>query len=73
MNTIAYYASLDEQNRPRTLYRATPAMQEQVWMPSQGGWMLSEFLLDVLMGHGDTYPISEQLARQHFPGAAFAD
>ena len=73
MNTIAYYASLDEQNRPRTLYRATPAMQEQAWVPSQGGWMTTEFLLDVLMAHGDTYPIGEQLARQHFPPEAFAD
>jgi hypothetical protein len=29
MNTIAYDASLDEQNRPRTLHRATPPMQER--------------------------------------------
>ena len=73
MNTIAFYASLDEQHTPRTLYRATPAMQEQAWVPSQGDWMTTEFLLDVLMRPGDSCPIGEQLARQHFPPEIFAD
>ncbi len=42
-------------------------MQEHSWVPSQDVSMTSEFLLDVLMGHGD------QLAREHFPPEAFAD
>ena len=67
-----YYADLDEKNKPLVLYRATPDMKEQVWMPEQGGWKLTEFLLDVLEGGGDTYPVSEKLARQYFPEAAFS-
>lgn len=70
MDSIEYYARLDERNRPMVLYRATPQMQEQVWIPGRG-WEEDEFLLDVLMGHGDTYPIDLELARQYFPLEAF--
>lgn len=68
---IRYYADLDEKNKPIVLFRATPDMEEQVWMPEQGGWKLTEFLLDVMQGWGDTYPISEEMAKKHFPKEAF--
>lgn len=72
MEFITYYAHLDEQNIPMILHRATPEMQEQVWIPGRG-WQAADFLLDVLMGHGDTYPIAEEMARQYFPAEAFLD
>lgn len=72
MDAIEYFADLDEGTIPRILYRATPQMEEQVWIPGQG-WQEAEFLLDVLMGHGDTYPISLEMARHYFPAEAFID
>ena len=72
MDSIEYYAWLDEQAAPAVLYRATPQMEEQVWIPGSG-WEDTEFLLDVLMGHGDTYPIDLELARRLFPPEAFIE
>lgn len=72
MDSIAYYVRLNEQDVPIVLYRATPQMQEQVWNPVDG-WIDTEFLLDVLMCHGDTYFIETEMARQLFPPEAFID
>ena len=65
-----YYARLDEDDQPIILYRATPDMEEQVWVPDRG-WLPGEFLQDVLEGYGDIYPISEENARRSFDGRAF--
>lgn len=36
MDSIEYCAWLDEQAAPAVLYRATPQMEEQVWIPVSG-------------------------------------
>ena len=42
MNTIAYDASLDEQNRPRTLYRATPALHRRDCEAAGFEWLIGD-------------------------------
>lgn len=65
-----YFARLNDKDKPIILYRATPDMEEEVWTPTYG-WVQDEFLLDVLEGSGDIYPISEAKAKAGFPKEAF--
>lgn len=66
-----YYARINEDDQPRILYRATPNMGEEVWVPDRG-WITAEFLQDMMEGWGDIYPISEKTARENFASEAFA-
>lgn len=65
-----YFARLDKQNKPLILYRATPDMKEEVWTRDYG-WVQDDFLLDVLEGSGDIYPITDAIAKSKFPKEAF--
>lgn len=65
-----YFARLNDDNKPIILYRATPEMEEEVWTPAYG-WVPDEFLLDVLEGSGDIYPITVEKAKNSFPVEAF--
>lgn len=72
MDSIEYDAWLDEQAAPAVLDRATPLMEEPVWI-SGGGWIDAEFLFDGLMGHGGTDPFDLELAHRLFPPEAFIE